>query len=262
MPVRILSYLPSPRLWKATVAARLTGVELDVRGDSREALEEWLWDFEARPLLAAERAVAPGSAARRGFAGGRLHKSEAFLRAHPFGTVPAAFSPDGGTGVFESNSILRLVARLARIGPPLLGRSAYEASRIDAYLDATLVFASDVQRYLLALREGDPVVAHGFAVEAVDTYLTGIERGLLDRDFLVGEDLTAADIVFACEVALLLSEAKHRHRLLKLGLDEVLEAEVAARYPVAWAQFLKLSAHPAFKPDLAPHLQSLGFPRS
>jgi hypothetical protein len=35
-----------------------------------------------------------------------------FLEAHPFGTVPVAFSPDGRVGIFESNSIMRAVARL------------------------------------------------------------------------------------------------------------------------------------------------------
>ncbi len=34
-----------------------------------------------------------------------------FLIAHPFGSVPAAFSPDGAVGIFESNSIMRAVAR-------------------------------------------------------------------------------------------------------------------------------------------------------
>jgi hypothetical protein len=45
---------------------------------------------------------------------GVLFRTDAFLKARPFGTVPAAFSPDGRIGVFESNSIKRLVARLGQ----------------------------------------------------------------------------------------------------------------------------------------------------
>jgi len=57
----------------------------------------------------------------------------------------AAFSPDGKTGIFESNSIMRAVARLGERRFPLYGRDAYEASRIDSFLDASLVFARDAQ---------------------------------------------------------------------------------------------------------------------
>jgi elongation factor 1-gamma len=109
--LRIFSYLPNPRVWKATIAARLTGVDIEVRGGSPKELQSWLWDFDAHPLSADEKT---GSEEVRGHIGfkGALHKTEAFLVTHPFGTVPAAFSPDGSVGIFESNSIMRAVARL------------------------------------------------------------------------------------------------------------------------------------------------------
>src|SRR5258708_6479545 len=50
--LRIFSYLPNPRLWKATIAARLTGIQLDIRGAAPGELAGWLWDFDARPLSA------------------------------------------------------------------------------------------------------------------------------------------------------------------------------------------------------------------
>ena len=94
------------------------------------------------PLSEADRANA-GSMVRRAREGfqGELHKTDAFLLAHPFGTVPAAFSPDGAVGIFESNSIMRAVARLAKNDYPIYGRDAYEASRIDGFLDVSLVFS-------------------------------------------------------------------------------------------------------------------------
>jgi len=48
--LRIFSYLPNPRIWKATIAARLCGVEIELRGSAPRELQDWLWDFDARPL--------------------------------------------------------------------------------------------------------------------------------------------------------------------------------------------------------------------
>ena len=63
------------------------------------------------------------------------------LEAQPFGNVPAAFGPDGKIGIFESNSIMRAVARVGETNFPLYGRNAYEASRIDSFLDVNAVRA-------------------------------------------------------------------------------------------------------------------------
>lgn len=152
--LRIFSYLPNPRIWKATIAARLCGVDVEVRGSSPKELQSWLWDFDAHPLSGSDLTTsADTQTGKVGFTG-TLHKTAAFIEAHPFGTVPAAFSPDGKTGIFESNSIMRAVARLGEKRFPLYGRDAYEASRIDSFLDASLVFARDSQIYLLSLISG------------------------------------------------------------------------------------------------------------
>src|SRR5215472_18095216 len=177
--LRIFSYLPNPRIWKATIAARLCGVEVEVIGASPKELQSWLWDFEARPLTDDELARAGGTAGKVGFTG-PLHKTKAFMEAHPFGTVPAAFSPDGKIGIFESNSIMRAVARLGERRFPLYGRDAYEASRVDSFLDASLVFARDAQTYLLALGGGSlSAESQSRARDALTTYLGGISRALL-----------------------------------------------------------------------------------
>lgn len=71
---------------------------VDVRGAKPKELADWLWDFDARPLTDADRA--DNSLARPSRIGfdSVLHKTDGFLDAHPFGTVPAAFSPDGASG--------------------------------------------------------------------------------------------------------------------------------------------------------------------
>jgi glutathione S-transferase len=260
--LRIFSYLPNPRLAKATIAARLGGVALEVRGAPPPELAAWLWDFDARPLTAEEvEAESPETAraARTGFAG-TLHKTDAFLAAHPFGTVPAAFSPDGAVGIFESNAIARAVARLAAPDSPLYGGDAYRASRIDAFLDASLVFARESQVYLLELaRRGVRPGTHERAGAARDAYLGGIERALApQRRFLVGEEVTLADVVYATELALFSAERVHRAKREAAGLSPLWDAPVLrGSYPRALAHFERLCAHAAFAPDLGPYLEKL-----
>ena len=94
--LRMFSYLPNPRLWKATIAARFCGVEVEVRGASPKALRDWLWDYDARPLAEQERRSLSSLArtGRVGLTSAKLFKTEAFLEAQSFGNVPAAFGRD------------------------------------------------------------------------------------------------------------------------------------------------------------------------
>ena len=112
--LRIFSYLPNPRVWKATIAARFCRVDVEIRGASGKELRDWLWDYDARPLAEQEREslLSLARTGRVGLTGAKLFKTDAFLIAQPFGNVPAAFGPDGKIGIFESNSIMRAVARL------------------------------------------------------------------------------------------------------------------------------------------------------
>jgi hypothetical protein len=54
--LRIFSYLPNPRVAKATIAARLCDVDLEIRGAPAADLKNWLWDFEARAISDEEKA--------------------------------------------------------------------------------------------------------------------------------------------------------------------------------------------------------------
>jgi glutathione S-transferase len=259
--LRVFSYLPNPRLWKATIAARLCGVEVEVRGAPAGELTQWLWDFDARPTaeVPAETLAAAARTGRIGFSNSKLYKTDAFLEAQPFGTVPAAFSPDGRTGIFESNSIMRAVARLGHDRFPLYGRDPYEASRIDSFLDASLVFARDAQIYLLALRSGSLTPElHARVRESFETYLSGIEQALKpERRFLVGDILTLADICFVAELCLFHNERARRAVLEAERLPLLLDDGFAETYPRAAAHFDRLLAHPAVQPDIAGYLDKI-----
>jgi glutathione S-transferase len=257
--LRIFSYLPNPRIWKATIAGRLTGVEVEIRGARPDELKDWLWDFDARPLTPDDRADASLARAPRAGFKQTLYKTDAFLDAHPFGTVPAAFSPDGAIGVFESNSIMRAVARLAGPSSEIYGRSPYEASRIDSFLDAALVFARDAQLYLFALTDKTiDTAVHGRAAAAFAAFLGGVERALApDRSFIVGDRLTLADICFAAELCLFSNERIRQAVLRETGLAPIIEPSLASQYPRATAHFAGLVRHPAFAPDMGPYLAKI-----
>lgn len=256
--LRIFSYLPNPRIWKATIAARLCGITIDLRGAAPGELQDWLWDFDAHPLSDSERQdPAFQRAARTGFKS-RLYKTPAFLEAHPFGTVPAAFSPDGTVGIFESNSIMRAVARLGADTFPLYGNDAYSAARIDSFLDVSLVFARDSQIYLLSLRDSVTPEIHARTRDAFTTYIAGIDQALAPtRSFLVGDGVTLADICFVAELSLFANEKPRCKALAAQGLRPILYDGLQAEYPRAMAHYTKLCAHPAFAPDVAPYLQKI-----
>ena len=258
----IFSYLPNPRIMKTTIAGRLNGVDIEIRGAKPRELSDWLWDFDARAMSDTDKVVLKEIArpSRTGF-DAVLYKTDSFLDAHPFGTVPAAFSPDGNVGIFESNSILRTAARLGDKRVPLYGATAYEASRIDSFLDVSLVFARQSQIHLLAL-SGDRCQAdiRDETAAAMETYMAGINRALAGgRTALVGDRISIADICFVCETCQISRERAHKEKLRALGLDPVYdEAAIAEAYPLAWEHFTALCRHEAFSPDIAPLMEKLG----
>lgn len=249
--LRIFSYLPNPRVLKATIAARFNGVEIEIRGAPPKELRSWLWDYDAHPLADQESSAYSSLArtGRVGLTGAQLFKTEAFMDAQPFGNVPAAFGLEGKIGIFESNSIMRAVARLgAEATHSLYGRDAYEASRIDSFLDASLVFARDSQIYLLALSDGtvDELI-HARTKEAFTIYASGIERALsLRRETLVGDDISLADICFATEIALFMNEHGRMKQLEILGLAKILHEGVQDDYPLVFAHLKRLLEHENF----------------
>jgi glutathione S-transferase len=259
--LRIFSYLPNPRVWKATIAARFCGVDVEVRGASGKELRDWLWDYDARPLAEQERQSLSSlaRAGRVGLTGAMLFKTDAFMEAQPFGNVPAAFGPDGKIGIFESNSIMRAVARLGEKTFPLYGRDAYEASRIDSFLDVSLVFARDSQIYLLALSDGTVDAAiHARAKQAFAIYASGLERALSPRrETFVGDGISLADICFAAELALFANERARAAQLDQRGLDKILHPGAQNEYPLMFAHFARLVDHEHFRPDLKPYGERL-----
>ena len=250
--LKIFSYLPNPRVWKSIIAGRISGVEVEVIGDKPNKLSTWLWDFNPRKMEEKEMSKDSSYAriGKRGFSG-ILYKTDEFLKAHPFGTVPAAFSPEGDIGVFESNSILRAVARVGKHGE-LYGKNNYEASRIDSYLDANLVFAREAQVYLLEIEK---LTQEGFdrMSAAYDFYLNGIETSLANSQYIAGNELTIADISFVCDFAQFLREGHYEEILTENGFG-LISKNGPKDYPLVFKHLLELSDRKEFSSVMGTYL--------
>ena len=44
--LKIFSYLPNPRVWKAEIAAKIADVPLEIIGDKPSEIPNWLWDTD------------------------------------------------------------------------------------------------------------------------------------------------------------------------------------------------------------------------
>jgi glutathione S-transferase len=254
--LRIFSYLPNPRLAKAIIAAKFSGADIEIVGDNPPDLLDWLWDFDARKLSDDDKFELSAFArtGTMGFAGRTIYKSDAFLRAHPFGNVPAGFSADGSVGIFESNSIMRAAARCGSKSHGLLGVGPMGESRVDAYLDRSLVFACDSQRYLLA---GDKLnkELHTAMSVSLTSYATGLNTTLEHNQYLAGDEITLADIAAACELGQLTNEFRYEDQLKTLSLTAL--APELANYPQLGGYLQRLAQDDRFWDEIGSYLEKL-----
>ena len=237
--IRIFSYLPNPRVWKSIIAAKIGGIDLEVIGDKPNNMPNWLWDFDAKPITEEDKSKLKSFEikSKRGFKGS-LYKTDEFLGQHPFGTVPAGFVGEGRLGVFESNSILRAVARECK-DKSLYGSDDLNlTSRIDSFLDANLVFSREFQVYLLEL-EDITKYTYERTKASYEFYLDGLEKALSLSSFIAGDHLTIADISFACEFAQFLREGHYVEQLKEKNLT-LISKNFPTDYPLTFKHFKAL----------------------
>ena len=121
------------------------------------------------------------------------------------------------------------------------------------------MFARDTQIYLFSVMGGSLTAeVHARAKEAFHTYLAGIERGLTPHPmFLVGDDISLADICFVAEMALFSNERTFGALLAKYGLTPIYYDQLATEFPRAMTHFNMLGQHEAFAPEVVPYLQKI-----
>lgn len=127
------------------------------------------------------------------------HKSEAHLARHPLGKVPVLEYED--EFYIESNAICRFLANLN--GNRLYAGEPKTRARIDAWIDfmashtgrwlGAILFEEVVREKLMGAgaRQETLDEAHGFLHEQLPV----VERALQTNAYLVGDDLSIADIV-------------------------------------------------------------------
>ena len=242
--IKIFSYLPNPRVWKSLIAANLCGANVEVVGDKPKNLPNWLWDYDARELTEDDKAnsvlIRKG---RRGFTND-LYKTDEFLLAHPFGTVPAAFDLETKGGIFESNSRMRAVARSGKPNNLYGGEDHVLASRIDSFLDVNLVFSREHQVYILSIENMNEVLYNRMK-SAYEFYLDGIESALKLNKFIVGDFISLADISFVCDVGYFLKEANQKDVLDAQGFD-LISCKFKNEYPQCADHLIELSNQEEF----------------
>jgi glutathione S-transferase len=254
--IRIFSYLPNPRVWKSLITAELGNVELKVIGDKPMNLTNWLWDFDAQKIDVSnlDDLKAFKRESKRGFKGS-LYKTDNFLKKHPFGTVPAGFNSDGSEGIFESNSIMRAVARSSKNTSLYADNDPFLQSRIDSFLDANLVFAREFQVYTLEIDSLNEYLYQRMT-SAYLFYMDGIERALSTNKFIVGESLTIADISFVCDLAQFLRERDKIEIINNQGY-ELITLNFEKEFPNAYLHLKKLAIQEIFKELLLKYLEKV-----
>ena len=250
--LKIFSYLPNPRVWKAEIAAKIAGIPVEVIGDKPTEIPNWLWDSKPKKLSDSDKKELKQfeRTGKRGFSSA-LYKTDDFLKLIPFGTVPAAFSPDGKIGIFESNSILRAIARQDDINH-LYGKDAFEASRVDSFLDSGLVFSREHQEYLFGLNDMNEALYQRMKL-AYEFFLNGIEESLKNSKFIGFDHLTIVDISFFCDFSQFLREGHYVDDLKEKGFNLVSENFVT-EYPKTFNHLMNLSEVEEFSSVIGTYL--------
>ena len=155
---------------------------------------------------------------------------------------------------------MRLAARLGKNKNNIYGKNAYESSRIDSFLDASLIFARASQIYLLSIRaESLTKSIKQNAKDAYVTYMNGIESALNSNKspYIVGNQLTLADICFFCEYALFSREQIKPRTNKSKKWNSVLSTLNNDNFTKAVAHYNKLRNIPAFSKDSNEYLKKI-----
>jgi len=141
------------------------------------------------------------------------NKTPEFLAMSPLGKVPVLKTPQGA--LFESNAIARYVARMRR-DTDLYGATFFASAQVDAWIDFCtheLELAATMWLYpVIGYMPHNPL-ATAKAKEDVVVGLKTLEAALTQATYLVGDQVTLADIVVASALVYpmkLLMDAKFR----------------------------------------------------
>jgi glutathione S-transferase len=178
------------------------------------------------------------------------HKSAQMLSMNPRGRVPVL--KDGDYVCFESLAILHYLDRKYP-EPPLFGRNAQEAGTINRVICEYASYAEDHIQKLIYVILFQGIDGHMEEIERAMGHVIAeartIERRLSSSEWLVGEHMSAADIVVFPGIQMLLRaldrrEAQElRSRLLPLE----------ANFPAIEAWLKRIQTIPGYEKTHPPH---------
>jgi glutathione S-transferase len=128
------------------------------------------------------------------FVFGKDNESDAFLALNPLGKVPCLETPQGP--IFESNAIARYISGL-RADKQLLGASYYENALVAQWVDFCANELENPRAAMIYPTLGFMAFnqeIHNAAVADMSTCLTVLNDHLLKNNFMVGKQITLADI--------------------------------------------------------------------
>ena len=178
------------------------------------------------------------------------NKSPEYLKLNPRGKVPTL--KDGDFVVYESLAIMTYLDRKYP-APPLFGKTAEEAGliwRAISECESYLVSAGDkVVRPIFFGKGLDKIDDIQQAAQTIRQELTTVDEQLADSNWLVGEQISAADIsVFPLVQLLLRAASKEAAQPLHLGL-----LPLAQTFPniARWVE--RIEALPNYQRTYPPH---------
>ena len=178
------------------------------------------------------------------------HKTAEYLKLNPRGKVPTL--KDGDFVLYESLAIMAYLDR-KYLEPPLFGKTAKETGLIWRWIsecESYLVSAGDkVVRPMFFGKGLDKVEEIQQAAQTIRQELMTVGNRLAQADWLVGERISAADIVLFPLVQLLLRAAsKEVAQPFNLGL-----MPLAQSYPSIAAWMKRIEALPNYQHTYPPH---------
>lgn len=178
------------------------------------------------------------------------HKTPAYLNLNPRGKVPTL--KDGGFVVYESLAIMSYLDRKYP-NPPLFGTTAEETGLIwQAISECESYFASAGDKVVRPLFFGqglDKVDDIQQAAQAIRRELKSLDGRLANRNWLVGQAISAADIAIFPMIQLVL-RAAGKDAAQSLNLQWL---PLATYYPnlAKWAE--RIEALPNYQRTYPPH---------
>lgn len=180
----------------------------------------------------------------------REHQTPQFLALNHRGKVPVL--KNGATVIYESMAILAYLER-EHPEPPLFGHSPEETGQIwqtiFELVHYVFPYAEDIVLPLFAGEITDKTDTIQASAEVVRTEFTGIDQRLAQSPYLVGDTISAADVVFFPAVQVL-QRALGKEAAASLNLKFL---PLKEHYPHIAAWVARIEALPGYDKTYPPH---------